>query len=107
MARRVFSASVGLSAAPVVALLVTLAIACGSNSHTAVSGSVPPSIAGSWSVTLTQNGTTQSLFQTTLVSEADVNSADEQAQLRAQDSGDESCRECRSCCPPSRLPLKA
>jgi hypothetical protein len=62
-------------AALVVALLVTLATACGSNSRTPVSGIVPPSIPGSWSVELTQNGTTQSLFQTTLVSEAVVSGA--------------------------------
>ncbi len=59
--------------APVVALLFALTIACGSSSHT-TPAPVIASITGSWSVELTQNGTTQSLFQTTLVSEGIVNS---------------------------------
>src|ERR1700678_839070 len=61
-------------ATPVVALLFALTIACGSSSHT-TPAPVTTSIAGAWSVELTQNGTTQSLFQTTLVSEAVVGSA--------------------------------
>src|ERR1700691_6620798 len=61
-------------AAPVVALLFALTTACGSSSHT-TPAPVSTSIAGSWNVELIQNGTTQSLFQTTLVSEGVVNSA--------------------------------
>jgi hypothetical protein len=58
-------------AAPVAALLFfLLSIACGSGSHTAP---VLPTIAGNWSVQLV--GATQSLFQTTLVSQAIVSSA--------------------------------
>jgi hypothetical protein len=60
-------------AAPVVALVFALTIGCGSSSHT-TPAPVIPSIAGSWNVELTQNGTTQSLFRTTLVSEGIVNS---------------------------------
>jgi hypothetical protein len=54
-------------------VLLALTTACGSSSHNAGSSSVPPSIAGSWNVGLTQNGTTAS-FQATLVSEPAVNS---------------------------------
>jgi hypothetical protein len=61
-------------AAPFVALLFALITACGSSSHSTAAPATP-SIAGSWNVELTQNGTTQILFQTTLVSEGIVSGA--------------------------------
>ena len=56
-------------------LLAALAPACGGGLPTSNGTTAPPSIAGSWSVELNQNGTTQSLFQTTLVSQAVASSA--------------------------------
>jgi hypothetical protein len=60
---------------PCALALLALATSCGTSSHAGVSSPPLQSVAGSWSVELTQNATTQSLFQTTLVSQAVVSSA--------------------------------